>query len=124
MIGVDIPSRPTPTSAAASSASTSRPPSSTPCSPPRLPTAPDSPRCDRITSIDGRTVASPTTLTSLLLLRLQETPIRRGFKVGDQLGNPHKAAVRLDRPARTSSRGQMHGVDRHRDEEQREASIE
>ena len=49
--------------------------------------------CDRITSIDGRTVASPTTLTSLLLLRAPGDTIRVAWV--DELGNTHKAAVRL-----------------------------
>jgi S1-C subfamily serine protease len=49
--------------------------------------------CDRITSIDGRTVGSPTTLTTLLLLRDPGDTIRVGWV--DQLGHPHKAAVRL-----------------------------
>ncbi len=48
---------------------------------------------DRITAIDGRTVASPITLTSLLLLRAPGDTIRVAWV--DQSGNKHKAAVRL-----------------------------
>ena len=48
---------------------------------------------DTITAIDGRRVVSPSSLTSLLLLRAPGDTIRVSFV--DQFGNSHKAAVKL-----------------------------
>ena len=48
---------------------------------------------DRITSVDGQTVESPSTLTSLLLLKAPGDTIHVAWV--DQFGNAHKAAVKL-----------------------------